>query len=286
MFQNYSSKIEFDPVRLEDIRDRLGHFSSLKKKYGGSIKEVLNYKTSISEELNNIHNFNSEIDTLQNEINDLRRSFSRLCVELSEKRSDITGKLEKAVIHSLADLGILNGKFKVDIRQYEKDDGMVEVNGTKFDAYQLGIDFVEFYISTNIGEKVKPLVKVVSGGEISRIMLALKTILANADKIPTLVFDEIDIGISGRIARSVGQNLYKLSSYHQLICITHLPQIASLGDVHYCVVKVVKNGRTVSQLNRLTEKERMLEIAKLLGTDGVSDTSMKGAVEMLKETRY
>jgi DNA repair protein RecN (Recombination protein N) len=150
-----------------------------------------------------------------------------------------------------------------------------------YDATQNGIDFVEFYLSTNVGEDVKPLAKVASGGEISRIMLALKTILAKADRLPLLVFDEIDVGISGRIAQAVGKSMKSLSQFHQVVAITHLPQIAGFADCHFMVEKSESKHRTTSTIHKLNEKERIQEVARLLSGEEITETSLNGARELI-----
>ena len=189
----------------------------------------------------------------------------------------------------LAKLGIANAQFdvKIDNRVLSTLDGKtngayVKLGREYYDATQRGIDFIEFYLSTNVGEDLKPLVKVASGGEISRIMLALKTILANADRLPLLVFDEIDVGISGRIAQAVGKSMKGLSQFHQVIAITHLPQIAGFANCHFAVEKSESKQRTSSTIRKLGEEERIQEVARLLSGSEVTETAMNNARELLK----
>ena len=178
-------------------------------------------------------------------------------------------------------LGIENSRFLTEMGRQESESGWVTDTGITLFATENGIDNMEFYISTNPGEDMKPLAQVASGGEISRIMLAIKAMLAEKDNIPVLVFDEIDIGISGRVAEAVGERLHELSKYHQIICITHLPQIASKADTHYLVEKNVKSGRTFSTVRELSLAERKEAVASLLAGSEVTDSARKQAEEML-----
>jgi DNA repair protein RecN (Recombination protein N) len=194
-------------------------------------------------------------------------------------------KLEKAIISSLVDLGIAKGKFVTSIEQQKVDPAThrlaVKIGRDHFDATPSGVDRVEFFLSTNAGEEVKPLVKVASGGEVSRIMLALKSALAQSDKTPLLIFDEIDTGVSGRIGQAVGLSLKKLSSHHQVIAITHLPQIAGLADAHFAVEKIEANKKTTTRLRKLGPEERVEEIAKLLSGAEVTEAGLKSARELM-----
>jgi DNA repair protein RecN (Recombination protein N) len=198
------------------------------------------------------------------------------------------GKIGKSVVAELAKLGIARAQFdvKIENRIMSKSDGeatsaYVKLGRDYYEAAPNGIDFVEFYLSTNAGEDVKPLVKVASGGEISRIMLALKTILAKADRLPLLVFDEIDVGISGRIAQAVGKSLKSLSQFHQVISITHLPQIAGFSDCHFTVEKRESKNRTSSSIRKLNDQERIREVARLLSGEEVTEASLNGAKELI-----
>ncbi|MBI3787549.1 MAG: DNA repair protein RecN, partial [Ignavibacteriales bacterium] len=210
--QAYNSKIEFNPERLEQIRERLGQLSLLKKKYGGSIDSIIEQREKIGKEFALAENFETEIKKLKEKIETERKNCSAAAQRLSTKRQELVGKINKSVIAELAKLGIANARFdvKVENRPLSKVNGNDQTanayvkSGREFyEATPKGMDFVEFHISTNLGEDPKPLVKVASGGEISRVMLALKTILAKSERLPLLIFDEIDVGVSGRIAQSV-----------------------------------------------------------------------------------
>jgi len=286
--QRYNSKIEFNPDRLERIRERLGRLALLKKKYGGSLDTVIEQREKIGREFAMAENFENEISILKERIESEQKVCSAAAQRLSAKRRELTGKINKAVCGELAKLGIANAQFDVKIENkiMGKSDGeagtaYVKLGRDYYEAMPHGIDFVEFFLSTNIGEDVKPLVKVASGGEISRIMLALKTILAKADRLPLLVFDEIDVGISGRIAQAVGKSLKSLSQFHQVVSITHLPQIAGFADCHFAVEKNESKNRTSTTIRKLSEKERIREVARLLSGEKVTETSLNGAKELI-----
>jgi DNA repair protein RecN (Recombination protein N) len=253
----------------------------LKKKYSGSIEEMLIFLHQSKKELDQIESLDETVATLKREIKEETARLGGLCIKLSELRNDAASKLEKESVRALTELGLHNAVFKVMIHQMEQSNGQLEIQGKRFKSSSKGIDHGEFYLSLNPGEAPKPLAKIASGGEISRIMLALKSVLAEADNVPILIFDEIDTGISGRIARVVGNYLKLLSRNHQVICITHLPQIASIADKHYSVEKKLKDNRTFTTISELDQRSRIKEIAKLLGGDTITDTTLQGARELL-----
>ena len=281
--QGYFGNIEFNPDRLEQIRVRLGQFSLLKKKYHRSIDEIISYRVQIERELQDIENIDTIIAAKANEIAEQQIIFCQHCQELSELRKQVALQLEQEVLEKLGQLGMKNAKFKIHIDWLADEKGVIAIGNTRYKATEKGLDQVEFYIAANPGEDLKPLARVASGGEISRIMLALKSSLAQVDKIPVLIFDEIDLGISGRIAQAVGLALKRLSRTHQIICITHLPQIASMGDHHFVVEKISDQTSTHTQIRKLTMEERAFEIAKLLGGESVSDTHVRAARELIEE---
>lgn len=283
--QSYSQNIEYNPGRLDEVRERLGHFSSLKRKYKRTIDEIIEYKNQIEQELQLIENLDSAIVSKQSEISARQQKLTQICKQLSDERKAAAARLEKLVLDHLSQLGMKNVKFRVNIEYAADEKGAVLIDGTKFKTSILGIDQVEFFISTNLGEDLKPLARVASGGEISRIMLALKSSLAEADKIPVLIFDEIDNGISGRIAQAVGLSLKKLAQTHQIICITHLPQIASVADYHFVVEKISNENVTYTKIRKLDNDERALEIAKLLGGEVVTSTHINSARELIEQAR-
>jgi DNA repair protein RecN (Recombination protein N) len=281
--RNYKSKIDVDPAEVNRKRDRLGTINLIKKKYGGTIKAVLEYRNKIGVEFDLAENFSEKISLYEKQISILREQCGKAADNISKKRNQASSLINKEVKEVLADLGIPDSKFDVRITQNKSASGeeYITVKGNKYSYTAKGIDEVEFYISTNIGEDLKPLAKVVSGGEVSRIMLALKTILAKNDRFPLLIFDEIDTGVSGRIAQKVGKALKSLANFYQVISITHLPQIAGLADHHFIVEKSANDGRVVSSIKRLNEKERVREVAKLLSGENVTETSLKSARELI-----
>ncbi len=285
--QSYSSRLEFDPARLEEIRERLGVLVLLRKKYGGSIEAVVEYREKIGKEYSLAENFDEEIRKLEGNIENARSRLTGIGERLSSKRREVAERITRSIVGVLNEIGIEKAAFEVNIRnrQYEGKDAamkpLVRLGSEFYETSDNGFDNVEFFISTNIGEEPRPLAKVASGGEISRIMLALKTILAKSDRLPLLVFDEIDTGISGRVAAKVGKSLKNLSGFHQIIAITHLPQIAGNADYHFMVEKTVKGKRAVTRVSRLSEDERVLEVARLLSGEDVTQASISGAKELI-----
>lgn len=278
----YKDKVDLDPDEIEGIRERLGAINLLKKKYGGSVKSILELRNKISEEFEIAENFADKINTLQKEINELRKQAGTAAEKISKKRESISTKVKFEIENSLKELGIPRPEFRVIINQSETDSGdSLLIKNKKYDYSANGIDNVEFFISTNAGEDPKPLVKVASGGEISRIMLSLKSVFAKRDRLPLLIFDEIDVGVSGRIAQKVGTALKKLSSSHQVIAITHLPQIAGLADHHFVIEKSEKADRVSSSIKKLNVKERVTEVAKLLSGENITEASLKSAKELI-----
>jgi DNA repair protein RecN (Recombination protein N) len=282
--RNYKSKIEIDPLRLDEMRGRLTAINSLKKKFGGSISTLIEYRKRIGEEVNLAESFEEKTAELKVQLTKQKEICGLTASELTKTRINSAKVISKEVISELASLGINDVKFEVSIKQNKVDNGnenYILLNNIplKYDTH--GVDTVEFFISTNIGEDLKPLAKVASGGEVSRVMLALKSTLAKNDKLPLLIFDEIDTGVSGRIAQKVGIALKSLAKYHQIIAITHLPQIAGLCDVHFAVEKRKIEDRVVSSIRELNEDERIREVAKLMSGEEITDSSLNGARELM-----
>jgi len=209
---------------------------------------------------------------------------------LSAKRREVAQRIEEAIGAEMAKLGMPNSQFEVHFTLQKDPKGWIAVPVTdlsseRYAAFTNGMDQVEFYITTNLGETPKPLARVASGGEISRIMLALKTILAKSDRLPILVFDEIDTGISGAMARKVGMSMHDLAQYHQIIAITHLAQIAALGDPHFVVEKGIAEGRTRTQIRKLSDEERAAEVASLISGTEVTEAALRSARELMASTK-
>ncbi len=282
--RSYKEKIDLEPERLEEIRERLGTLTLLKKKYGGSLDSVITHRQRIGEEFQLAENFSERISELEKQINLARKECGNAAKKLSTERKSISKKVKKEIEESLKYLGISDSVFEVRIENEiysESGDNFILVDDKKYKFNSRGYDEVEFFISTNLGEDPKPLVKVASGGEVSRIMLGLKSILAKSDKLPILIFDEIDIGVSGRIAQKVGHALKSLAKIHQIISITHLPQIAGLSDHHFAVEKKKSLDRVVSSIRILNERERITEVAKLMSGEKITEAALNGARELM-----
>lgn len=292
-FKGYATGVMFSPERLEEVRDRLGRLSMLKRKYGDSVERVLAHREKVAGELAQAESFDDKRESLKAAVAEAKNHCARIARRLSMKRVEAARAVESEVVDELGLLGIPSATFSVRISQKERgrdegaeaDSGRYVVPGKKnFRLTENGFDEVEFFISTNVGEEPRPLARTASGGEISRIMLALKNILARQDRLPVVVFDEIDVGVSGRIARAVGQSLKKLSACHQVIAITHLPQIASLAGTHYLVYKTEEGSRTRTSIRQLTAEERVREVARLLSGTKVTQTALLGARELIGST--
>lgn len=272
--RDYRDKIEPQPERLEAIEERLDRINRLKKKYGRNIDDILRYLEKIDQELSVTEKRGEQIERLAKEKALIEGEVFRLAKELSLKRKKGAEGIQKKVERELAEIQMGRTRFLVRIKDGEGDEGQR--------ITPKGIDKVEFLISPNPGEEPRPLVKIASGGELSRVMLAIKVVLAKADKIPTLIFDEVDAGIGGAVAEVVGRKLKLLSNSHQVFCITHLPQIASFADNHYKVEKVSASERTVVHVAEMKGQERIGEIARMLGGKRITETTFKHAAEMLR----
>ncbi|MDA8424420.1 MAG: DNA repair protein RecN [Nitrospiraceae bacterium] len=273
---SYRESVEFDPKRLEELGDRLDLIQKLKKKYGGTIGEIIQFGAEATADLERMERSTEEIERLKSEIQAIKFGLTDKAEELTKKRGAAARDLEKKVEAELGHLGMKKTVFSVKITQ--------EPGGDTLDGHKLGprgADRVEFLISPNPGEEPKPLAKTASGGELSRIMLALKTILIEGDEIPTLVFDEVDAGIGGAVAEEVGKKLKRIAAKHQVFCITHLPQIASMATSHYGVAKSIKKDRTSTEVRLLDAQERVDEIARMLGGKTITDATIKHAEEMI-----
>lgn len=280
----YKDKINLDPERLNEVRERINTLNLLKKKYGGSLKAVVEHREKIGEEFDLAENYSDKILQFEKQLENTRFKLGEIAKQLSAQRNLTAKKIKKEIESTLKLLGIADSRFEVKIKNQIEENALnnyILVDGEKYQFNENGIDFIEFFISTNLGEELKPLVKVASGGEISRIMLALKSVLAKTDKLPILIFDEIDTGVSGRVAQKVGQLLHELASNHQIIAITHLPQIAGLGDSHFAVEKNKINDRVVSKIKLLDDEERVNEIAKLISGEIITETAIQSAKELM-----
>lgn len=265
--QAYMADCVFDPEEFRQIEERLDTIHSIQSRYGNSVEAVFQALEEKKKRLEELENFDQIRLGLEKEKADLEKQLRKDCSRLTEIRSRAAARLAERMRESLLDLNFLDVQFVMEVRQLDH-------------FTSEGWDEAEFLISTNPGEPVKPLRAVASGGELSRIMLAIKTVLADTDQIPTLIFDEIDTGISGRTAQKVSEKLKEISRTHQVICITHLPQIASMADCHFEIEKSVREGKTVTQICRLGQEESIRELARLLGGAQITDAVLKNAREM------
>ncbi len=278
----YLKKIEMDESRLGDVEDRLDVINKLNRKYGGSLDAVFLRLESIAQELLNLESLAEDIADAEKRLSTLHNKLVELMTALSQKRKKAAKILAERVEKELASLKMPQTKFQVSFRTVPADSNSdpyltVEKNV----AYETGIDQAVFLIAPNVGEPLKPLSGIVSGGELSRIVLALKAILAQTEAVETIVFDEVDAGIGGGVAEVVGKKLAALAKHHQIICITHLPQIAKFGDHHFSISKHVAEGRTKTSINSLSIPERIDEIARMLGGESITRATLDHAREML-----
>ncbi|MGC9001879.1 MAG: DNA repair protein RecN [Dictyoglomus sp.] len=272
----YKDSMSFEPSTIEEIEERLYRISQLKRKYGKNIEEILNYKEKAKEELDMLSNMEARLENIEAEISAVEEKLLYESEKLSEMRRNMVEDFVKRVEEELSELGMEHAKFAVEFM--EPSSGL-NINGVKIS--EKGREVIEFMLSSNPGELFKPLRHVASGGELSRVMLALKTILNEVDNTPVLVFDEIDAGIGGETAYLLAQKLWNISKKRQIFCVTHLPQIAAWADYHFHVEKKVVNDQTRIRVSMLEDKSRIIELSRMLGGSIVSDVSQQHAKELL-----
>jgi DNA repair protein RecN (Recombination protein N) len=267
--RDLKNKYDLEPERLAEIEERIELIKSLERKYGQGVETVMRYKDEAEEELGTLEMTDERLNAVDAEIKEKEGMLFEDALSLSDKRKTVARTIEELVKMELKELAFTDAEFRIDIKQES--------------ITSMGFDRVEFLFSANPGEPPKPLIKIASGGELSRVMLALKSILADVDNMPILIFDEVDAGIGGRTAESVGQKLKKISNKHQVLCTTHLPQIASLGDFHLQITKRQRNGKVFVEVKELSGRERQDEIARML-SGKITDASLKHAKELLRDT--
>lgn len=265
--REYKENIEFNPDKLNDVETRLDLINKLKMKYGSTIEDILNYGLKCKSELTSIQNSAERINELEKRLKDVNVKLAKLAGDMSEIRKRTAIKLGQAIEKELKYLGMERAVFKVVVDEME-------------DYNESGKDSVAFIMTANIGEPLRPLSKVASGGELSRIMLAIKSVIADVDRIPTLIFDEIDTGISGRTAQSVAEKMCLISKNHQILCVTHLPQIASMADKHFKIEKFVKDNKTYTNVVGLDKNHEIEELARMLGGAVVTNLTISHSKEM------
>ncbi|HXC35267.1 MAG TPA: hypothetical protein VNV43_05290, partial [Candidatus Acidoferrales bacterium] len=283
----YAEKISVDPARLAALEERLDLFHSLKRKYVAGIEEINAFGDEAQRKLQSLESRDAELARINSELQTLEGEISKAGQALTAKRKKIIPQLAKAVSKQLEDLGFRQGKFDISItgkgessspvRHSSSDGGS---SSSLSSVSSSGFDHIEFQFAPNPGEPPRPLRAIASSGEMARVMLALKTVLAAEDEIPVLVFDEVDANVGGETAHAVGEKMKQIASRRQVLCITHLPQVAAPASAHYVVTKQIKNGRTISEIQLLGKKERVTELARMLG--GQSDAARKHAEALLR----
>lgn len=278
--RDYRERIEFNPGRLEEVEQRLNLISGLRRKYGDSVELILNYYDQISHETDQLENKDERLEKLRTERDQLLLLVMESAEELSKVRKQCAEELAAQVESELKDLQMERTSLRVQVVPAEDPKG-IEWNGRRIRLSRQGADSAEFLISPNPGEPLRPLGKIASGGELSRIMLAMKSIFARHDRIPVLIFDEVDTGVSGRAAQSIAEKLHRLSATCQVFSITHLPQVACMADHQYLIEKHVYDGRTMTQVESLSEEGRVKELARMLGGVEITEKTLHHAQEML-----
>lgn len=275
--RGFRNRYDLETGRIDIVEERLDTIKKLERKYGEGIEGIKAYRDNAEKELRELECSDERLEILENEINGKQDELREAAKGLSEKRKQIAKKIDTMVEQTLKELAFSEADFKIDVRQDLGNDGNYLIGSS-------GMDRVEFLFSANPGEPLKPLSRIISGGELSRVMLALKSILAEVDNIPVLIFDEVDAGIGGKTAESVGKKLAVIAKKHQLLCITHLPQIASFGNFHLKIEKKVVQGRVRVAVKELVGKDRQDEIARML-SGKVTDISLKHAGELLERVK-
>ncbi len=275
--------MEYDPNRLDEIETRLNEIRMLKRKYGNTVEEILAYADEIEKEIFTIENKDVHIETTKKKLKEIEQLIVKEAIILSDMRHDLANRLTTAIHQELKELYMEKTKFEVMIKKKEGtiDDPLVE--GAPVKMTQDGYDNVEFYISTNPGEPLKPLSKVASGGELSRIILALKSIFSKHQGVASVIFDEVDTGVSGRVAQAIAEKIYRVSVNSQVLCITHLPQVASMADSHLFIRKQIANERTVTSVAVLSQDDKVTEIARMISGVEITDLTTEHARELLSQ---
>ena len=280
-FRDYQEKLNFSESRINEVEERLSLVQMMKKKYGNTISDVLQFAETSRNELNSINSSDEMREKLTDEYRKKVQVTKVKALELSEKRTAAAQRLESLVMKELSDLNMQGTEFKISIKQEINPSGEIEMNNNIYMLYPHGLDKIEFLLSANSGELLQQLKKAASGGEMSRIMLALKTVLLSNDIVETLIFDEVDAGISGKTAEIVGQKLKTLAKERQVLVITHLPQIAAMSDNHFSVSKEKSGDRTFTHIKNLSRDEKITEVARMLAGKEVTELSRKHAAEMV-----
>ncbi len=281
--RGYAEEVVFDENRLREIENRIGEINDLKRKYGPSFDEVLNFLKEGKKELRTLQDNQEKTEGLEQQINKVEKNFLSLAEKLSEERKKAAKNMAASLVEELKGLAMPQTQFRVDFKKIPDQNG-INVGEEKVSFWEHGFDQVEFMLSPNPGEELKPLTKIASGGEISRLMLALKALTADQDQVPTMIFDEIDSGIGGKTAQKVAEKLVQIGSKRQVITITHLPHIASMADKHFFIDKEITDRKTRTRVVDLPQEDRSRELARMLEGD-LTETAMSHAREMLEKAR-
>jgi len=282
--RDLKNKTEADPDRLAVLEDRIHRLKSLKKKYGGTEEEVLAFSDQLKNDLNGLEHLGDTKKDLEDEIVRLENEIGSFALELYEQRKVASKRFEKQVRDQLADLNMGKVRFEVHVELTEDPDGFVELEGKRVKVHPHGIGITEFYFSPNPGEPMKPLAWIASGGEISRVMLALKNVLGEVEQVPVMIFDEIDSGIGGKTADKIGEKLKSVAAKHQVFCVTHLPQIAGKSDCHFQITKGASKNKTQVLVERLDREQRIEELARMAGGKEITEATLRHAEEMLEKS--
>lgn len=284
--ERYRSTIEFNPKRLEELRQRQSELNRLQKKYQRDIPELITYLSEIQRELSIADNFDLEIEKLEADVSTQAMKMAKAATALHDTRIQIADKLGVSIEHELADLGIPNANLDIRVDWLFNESGWIMIEDRPVECTEHGADDIRLFISTNKGEEPKPLAKIASGGEISRVMLALKSILAKEQSLPVMIFDEIDTGISGEVSEKVGRSMRSLSEYCQIVAITHQPQIASQAHKHFKVAKAEDGDRTVTRILSLTDEEHIKEVASLMSGSEITESALISARELIEKNTF
>jgi DNA repair protein RecN (Recombination protein N) len=283
--RSYRDGVVFDPPRLETIERRVEEIGRLKRKYGESAEAILDHRARLESDLEGLARAGEDEGRLVERVERLRTELSTRATDLAERREQAVGRLETAVMTELAALDLEGAVFRVRLGRERAAPGEIPVGPEGWRLGPKGVDQAEFLFSANTGEDVRPLARIASGGELSRTMLALKVVLAATDAVPVLIFDEVDVGIGGKTADTVGKKLRQVARSRQVLCVTHLPQIAAYADQHFRVEKREEEGRTATTVAVLVKNDRVREVARMLGGESVTDTSLQHALELITQAR-
>ncbi|MHA6166777.1 DNA repair protein RecN [Bacillus mojavensis] len=283
--RNMLDELEYDPERLNFIEARLNEIKQLKRKYGATVEDILEYASKIEEEIDQIENRDSHLQSLKQELDSVGKDVAVEAANVSRIRKSWAKKLAEEIHRELKSLYMEKSTFDTEfkVRTATRGEEAPVVNGQPVQLTEQGIDLVKFLISTNTGEPLKSLSKVASGGELSRVMLAIKSIFSSQQDVTSIIFDEVDTGVSGRVAQAIAEKIHKVSMGSQVLCITHLPQVAAMADTHLYIAKELKDGRTTTRVKPLTKQEKVAEIGRMIAGVEVTDLTKRHAKELLKQ---